>query len=245
MDVGFVGGGCTVWANWVLRGDPVNFWWDRGLGWDATLSIHVRNKGFRVQLHAGVRCRHHLHGTVGTPVDNTAKVKVHVGCGSHRIDGWVNLDIAPTRAADLRADAAGALPFRSGFIDFIHCEDFVEHLDVAAARRFFDEAYRILRPGGVLRVLTPISVGSRGSTSIAIMGCSLGIDRCSASTRSPRRSTPECAVGATRSYDGETLAANLSSAGLIVEEVLTRTAATRSCADWMFERLERAFTWRR
>jgi glycosyltransferase involved in cell wall biosynthesis len=65
IDVGYVGGGCTVWANWVLRGSPVNFWWNQGMGWDAALCVQMRQKGFGVRLHGGVRCEHHLHGRVG------------------------------------------------------------------------------------------------------------------------------------------------------------------------------------
>jgi hypothetical protein len=65
IEVGCVGGGCTVWANWALGGSPVNFWWSRGLGWDATLCVQMRQKGYSVRLHGGVRCRHHLHGRTG------------------------------------------------------------------------------------------------------------------------------------------------------------------------------------
>lgn len=69
LDVGCVGGGCTMWANWALHGHPVNFWWHRGLGWDAALCIQLRRRGFRVKLHGGVRCEHHLHGQVNGKPD--------------------------------------------------------------------------------------------------------------------------------------------------------------------------------
>lgn len=58
VDVGFVGGGCTMWANWALHGGPVRFHWDRRLGWDAGLCLRLRQDGYRVQLHGGVRCDH-------------------------------------------------------------------------------------------------------------------------------------------------------------------------------------------
>jgi hypothetical protein len=64
MDVNSIGGGCTVWANWALRGQPINFWWDRDLGWDGALCMQLRQRGFDVRVHGGVRCRHHLHGKV-------------------------------------------------------------------------------------------------------------------------------------------------------------------------------------
>ncbi len=64
IDVGCVGGGCTVWANWALRSCPVHLWWDLCLGWDAIVCIQMRHKGYRIRLHGGVRCQHHLHGQV-------------------------------------------------------------------------------------------------------------------------------------------------------------------------------------
>ena len=64
IEVGCVGGGCTMWANWAIRGQPINFWWDRKMGWDASLSAQIKKKGYRVLLHGGVRCQHHSHGTI-------------------------------------------------------------------------------------------------------------------------------------------------------------------------------------
>jgi glycosyl transferase family 2 len=62
MGVDFVGGGCTVWANWAVRDHPVHPQWRHQLGWDAVLCLAVRRRGFGVRLHGGVRCRHHVHG---------------------------------------------------------------------------------------------------------------------------------------------------------------------------------------
>lgn len=64
FDVGCVGGGCTVWANWALRGYPVHLRWNEWLGWDGVLCVALRHKGYRVRLHGGVRCQHHIHGRV-------------------------------------------------------------------------------------------------------------------------------------------------------------------------------------
>lgn len=62
MEVGFVGGGCTLWANWALRGLPIQLDWSRQLGWDGALCRELRRRGYRVQLHGGVRAAHHVHG---------------------------------------------------------------------------------------------------------------------------------------------------------------------------------------
>lgn len=62
MDVGCVGGGCTMWANWALARQPVPFMWYEGLGWDGSLCTRLRQDGYGIQLHGGVRCVHHVHG---------------------------------------------------------------------------------------------------------------------------------------------------------------------------------------
>jgi glycosyltransferase involved in cell wall biosynthesis/predicted O-methyltransferase YrrM len=60
--VGFVGGGCTIWANWAVGALPVRFQWSRRhLGWDGGYCAELRRRGWQVLLHGGVRCRHH-HG---------------------------------------------------------------------------------------------------------------------------------------------------------------------------------------
>jgi hypothetical protein len=62
IDVGSVGGGCTLWANWTLAAAPVTFEWHKGLGWDGSMCSDLRRRGYGVQVHGGVRCTHHVHG---------------------------------------------------------------------------------------------------------------------------------------------------------------------------------------
>src|SRR5262249_47649010 len=62
LDVGCVGGGCTVWANWALHRYPLHQLWNQLLGWDAVLCVELRRRGFRIRLHGDVRCTHHSHG---------------------------------------------------------------------------------------------------------------------------------------------------------------------------------------
>jgi predicted O-methyltransferase YrrM len=94
IDVGCVGGGCTMWANWALHGHPVNFWWHKGLGWDAALCIQFRRRGFTVKLHGDVRCEHHLHGQVNGQKDPWAQRRTSTATTSaspvHRnADSWI------------------------------------------------------------------------------------------------------------------------------------------------------------
>ncbi len=81
--------------------------------------------------------------------------RLHLGCGDHRLENWVNVDVAKTFAAGLIADGSRCLPFPDGGFAFIHCEDLLEHLDFENGHAMLRECFRILENGGVLRVLTP------------------------------------------------------------------------------------------
>lgn len=86
----------------------------------------------------------------------SAAVALHAGAGGHYIRGWINADRDPASGRlDLIADLARAIPLRDGSVELIHSEDFLEHLDHAGGIEFIREAHRVLKPGGVMRILTP------------------------------------------------------------------------------------------
>lgn len=82
------------------------------------------------------------------------RTRVHLGAGDHRLNGWTNVDLQPN-VADVLADFTSPLPFRTGSVDLLHSEDLLEHLDGEAGKRLLADCYRVLRPGGVMRLLTP------------------------------------------------------------------------------------------
>lgn len=80
---------------------------------------------------------------------------INLGSGHWKLEGWVNVDIDAASRPDVLADLGAELPFRDGCADFMHTEDFIDQLDLEGAARFLRECHRVLKPGGVLRVLTP------------------------------------------------------------------------------------------
>jgi SAM-dependent methyltransferase len=67
--------------------------------------------------------------------------------------GWKTVDIVDADyLCDIRKDP---LPFQSCSVDAINSSHVVEHLEPQAARNFYAECYRALKPGGVLRISTP------------------------------------------------------------------------------------------
>lgn len=80
-------------------------------------------------------------------------LKLHLGCGGVRLDGWVNIDIEA--GGDLRLDVRSALPFADGSARLIYHEHLMEHLTLEEGRRCLADWHRLLEAGGVLRIATP------------------------------------------------------------------------------------------
>ena len=82
-------------------------------------------------------------------------VRINLGSGHWKLPGWVNVDLDQSCRPDVCADLSARLPFRDACADYMHTEDFIDQLDLQHAQRFLRECHRILKPGGVIRVLTP------------------------------------------------------------------------------------------
>ncbi len=82
-------------------------------------------------------------------------MRLHLGCGKHHIDGYINIDIVNSPAVDIVADVALLKRFSPNSIDVIYACNVLEHLGrfkykVALARWF-----ELLKKGGVLRLSVP------------------------------------------------------------------------------------------
>jgi predicted SAM-dependent methyltransferase len=87
--------------------------------------------------------------------DPQRTIAVHIGSGGHYIRGWINIDLDPQPPVDVASDLSAAIPMRSDSVHYIHSEDFLEHIDLEAGVLFLRESFRVLRRGGVMRLLTP------------------------------------------------------------------------------------------
>lgn len=80
-------------------------------------------------------------------------VRVHVGCGSQPLAGWINVDRDDLPGVDRVLDVRRGLPFAG--VELIFAEHFLEHLTLGEGLAFLAECRRVLRPDGVLRISTP------------------------------------------------------------------------------------------
>ena len=81
-------------------------------------------------------------------------LKLNVGCGYKPMTGWLNIDIA-IGIAEIVWDVRKNLPLLDESCSAVFCEHLIEHLDKAHGLSLIKEFYRVLQPGGVLRISTP------------------------------------------------------------------------------------------
>jgi SAM-dependent methyltransferase len=104
--------------------------------------------------------------------------KLNLGCGSIRPDGWVNADSSinanlqriPFFGKIIAAFFSPVVYNNSNFIylncnkkwkfkncsfDIVYASHLFEHLSLKSSNLFLSEAYRVLKPGGTLRIVVP------------------------------------------------------------------------------------------
>lgn len=79
-----------------------------------------------------------------------------MGCGSKKLPGHINVDSWPGEAPDVCCDlGAERWPFADGSVDEALAEHVLEHLPGEAFFHFMRELYRVLKPGGTVKVVLP------------------------------------------------------------------------------------------
>ncbi|HMO50441.1 MAG TPA: methyltransferase domain-containing protein [Kiritimatiellia bacterium] len=93
--------------------------------------------------------------------------KIHAGCGKYRVPGWLNIELMSLteipygkliHAGDaylLNFDLTAGIPVADNQATHLYNSHFIEHLTLEQGRRFLSEAYRILKPGGRIRITCP------------------------------------------------------------------------------------------
>ena len=79
--------------------------------------------------------------------------RLHIGCGSVILPGWINIDVYPYAGVDRVLDVRRGLPFVD--VELIFSEHFLEHFDLDDGLALLRECRRALADDGVLRLTTP------------------------------------------------------------------------------------------
>ena len=88
----------------------------------------------------------------------------NVGAGGFSHPCWTNVDYGsdwygPVQSNFVQYDLLGTdpLPVADGTAEIVYSSHTIEHIPEDAAQRLFNEAYRVLRPGGYVRLTCPDS----------------------------------------------------------------------------------------
>ena len=79
-------------------------------------------------------------------------IRLEVG-GLQERPGWLVTNVNATARNFL--DATARWPFDDGDLEYVYADNVIEHITLAQGRAMLAEAYRCLRPGGVIRLVTP------------------------------------------------------------------------------------------
>ena len=90
---------------------------------------------------------------LGLKLDSKS-TKLHLGCGDNLLSGWSNIDFNGWRGV-IEHNLTRPLPLNAEIVKFIFSEHLIEHITRDEALALTRDCYRVLVPGGVLRLSTP------------------------------------------------------------------------------------------
>lgn len=82
-----------------------------------------------------------------------AELKLHLGCGTLVLPGWVNIDLHTQ--ADVRTDVTSLHMYAADSVDKIYTSHMIEHLHPFDLQKGLAEWLRVLKPAGILMVRCP------------------------------------------------------------------------------------------
>ncbi len=80
---------------------------------------------------------------------------LNLGCGLRTHPDWCNVDLVAATPGVVEHDLLRGLPFADDSWDAVYHSHVLEHLTPADARRFVSDCFRVLKPGGVIRIAVP------------------------------------------------------------------------------------------
>ena len=84
-------------------------------------------------------------------------INLNIACGEHFIinEEWINLDYEAISPHVIKCDILNNLPLKENSASNIYTSHFVEHIPYSKLNSFLKNCFKILSPGGVIRIITP------------------------------------------------------------------------------------------
>jgi predicted SAM-dependent methyltransferase len=81
--------------------------------------------------------------------------KLQLGTYNNVLEGWLNLDVYPRSSKCVFLDATQPFPLKDNTFDYIFSEHMIENISYEEGLSMLKECFRILKPGGKIRITTP------------------------------------------------------------------------------------------
>jgi predicted SAM-dependent methyltransferase len=88
-------------------------------------------------------------------LDDHSVRKLQIGAGLNTGADWLNGDIDPVASGVIYLDASRQFPLDNDVFDYVFSEHMIEHIPFEGGRNMINECYRVLKPGGRIRICTP------------------------------------------------------------------------------------------
>lgn len=87
--------------------------------------------------------------------DIKGDIKIHLGCGGKRFEGYINIDAVPTEGSDMVMDVVDLSVIPSNSISEIFMKSVFEHFYRHQQDQILREYHRVLKKGGKLVISVP------------------------------------------------------------------------------------------
>lgn len=103
-----------------------------------------------------IKLKYFLQTIENTPKINSANLRLlNLVCGQTYHKEWINIDISSHSEYVLAHDLTKEIPFNDNIFDVVYHSHILEHFPKNYAHKFIKECYRVLKPGGIIRVVVP------------------------------------------------------------------------------------------
>jgi len=88
-------------------------------------------------------------------MDKLDNIRLNLGCGPNKMEGWINVDSVKEFQPDLLHDITSPLPYADLSVDAIQADGILEHFDKYMRFIIFCEWVRVLKIGGTIVLGVP------------------------------------------------------------------------------------------
>ena len=144
-----------VAENGVLQVDDYGFW----NGCKKALHEFENEKRTKFNLNkiddTGVWFKKETSSSTDYLKNNNSLQLLNLGCGNHFHKDWINVDFNSNTDKVIKYDLTQTLPFQNNSFDVVYHSHLLEHFPKNYAPKFLNDCFRILKTGGIIRVVVP------------------------------------------------------------------------------------------